>query len=71
MKKDVLNKKITIDDFDSKIVGILLKENINTIYDLWNLTRKDLKKMGLTDSDINLVIIKLQLMGLDLNKKIY
>lgn len=71
MKKDILNKKVEVTNLNNKIIKILKDNNINTVYDLWNLARKDLKKMGLNDADINTVIIKLQLMGLDLNKKIY
>lgn len=71
MKKDVFTKRIETTNINTKIVKVLNDYNIQTIYDLWNLSRKDLKKMGLNDSDIYMVIVQLQLMGLDLNKKIY
>lgn len=71
MKKDVFTKRIETTNINIKIVKVLNDYNIQTIYDLWNLSRKDLKKMGLNDSDIYMVIVQLQLMGLDLNKKIY
>ena len=49
-----------------------LKSNgINTVKDLWILKRSELKKYTLTDSEINQIIVKLQLNGLDLNKKEY
>lgn len=54
-----------------EIVTILKENKINTINELWSLKRKDLKNMGLKDSKINTIIIKLQLIGLDLNKKKY
>lgn len=34
-------------------------------------TKKDLKKMNFEDREIQQIIIKLQLVGIDLNKKIY
>ena len=71
MKKDVFTKRIETTNINTKIVKVLNDHNIQTVYDLWNLSRKDLKKMGLNDSDIHMVIVQLQLMGLDLNKKIY
>ena len=71
MKKDVFTKKIETTNINIKIVKVLNDYNVQTVYDLWNLSRKDLKKMGLNDSDIYMVIVQLQLMGLDLNKKIY
>ena len=71
MKKDVFTKRIETTNINTKIVKVLNDYNIQTVYDLWNLSRKDLKKMGLNDSDIYMVIVQLQLMGLDLNKKIY
>ena len=71
MKKDVFTKKIETTNINIKIVKVLNDYNVQTVYDLWILSRKDLKKMGLNDSDIYMVIVQLQLMGLDLNKKIY
>ena len=35
------------------------------------IKEKDLKKMNLTDKEINYISIKLQLKGIDLNKKKY
>jgi 5-bromo-4-chloroindolyl phosphate hydrolysis protein len=63
----------TIDDsgLSKKIVDKLLNNNINVIKDIWILKRSDLKKIGLTDTEINQIIVKLQLNGLDLNKKEY
>lgn len=49
----------------------LKDNNIITINDIWILNRKELKSIGLNDSEINKIIISLQLIGLDLNKKIY
>ena len=44
---------------------------INKSNDLWCLNRKKLKEYGVVDADIKQIIIKLQLIGLDLNKKVY
>ena len=53
------------------ITNKLKKNNIFLIKDLWYLKRKDLKALDFTDIEINEIIIKLQLNGIDLNKKIY
>ena len=53
------------------ITNKLKENNILIINDLWQLKRTDLKKMGFTNDDINSIIIQLQLLGLDLNKKKY
>jgi hypothetical protein len=39
--------------------------------EVWEFKRNELKNMGLKDSQINHIIIKMQLKGLDLNKKMY
>ena len=71
MKKEILNKEIKTMNLSSNTTKILRDNDILIIEDLWTQNRKTLKNMGLNDSDINSLIIKLQLIGLDLNKKIY
>lgn len=73
MKKinDNLKKDIKILDLDRESLTILKDNRINLIEDLWLLTKKDLKMFGINDKDIKYISIKLQLLGLDLNKKIY
>jgi hypothetical protein len=73
MKKinDNLKKDIKILDLDRECLTILKDNSINLIEDLWLLTKKDLKTLGISDKDIKYISIKLQLLGLDLNKKIY
>ena len=73
MKKinDNLKKNIKILDLDKEFLTILKDNRINLIEDLWLLTKKDLKMFGINDKDIKYISIKLQLLGLDLNKKIY
>jgi len=73
MKKinDNFKKDIKILDLDRECLTILKDNRINLIEDLWLLTKKDLKMFGINDKDIKYISIKLQLLGLDLNKKIY
>ena len=70
-KKKVLEKDICELQLTSKVFDVLKENSINTVEDLWILKRQDLKNLKLSDSDINQITIKLQLVGLDLNKKIY
>lgn len=55
-------------NLSNEILDIFKKNKINTIEKLTNLERNDLKKMSLTNSQINQVIIQLQLVGMDLKK---
>lgn len=73
MVKNNIHEKedISILELGPKVNKLLKSNNINTIGDLWILNKKRLKEMGLVDSDIKFISIKLQLLGLDLNKKIY
>lgn len=70
-KQKVLESQIEELGLSNKIVKILKENNINIIEDIWKLKRKDLKALSFSDSDITTITIKLQLYGLDLNKKIY
>lgn len=58
-------------EIDKKLIEKLEDKNIKTINDLWLLTRKELKILDFSDSEINHIRIKMQLWGLDLNKKMY
>ena len=71
MKSKILDKDLSYLKIDSKVIEVLNNNNINVINDLWALTRKDLKSYKISDRDIHNIIVKLQLNGLDLNKKIY
>jgi len=66
-----LNTSIEKLEIDTDIIKKLNKYNIYEIKDLWNLKRKNLKEIGLTDTEIKHITIKLQLNSIDLNKKIY
>lgn len=62
-----------IEDLNIKdsITKKLKSNNILIIKDIWYLKRKDLKNLNFSDNEINQIIIKLQLKGIDLNKKVY
>ena len=71
MSKVNIEDKINKLGIDSSIVKVFNSNNIITINDLWKLKRKDLKDMNFTSEQINHIIIKMQLNGIDLNKKKY
>lgn len=66
-----LEKTIDTLNLSSNLVNKLKEQNINIIKDVWVYTRKKLKEIGFTDSEIKSITIALQLEGLDLNKKKY
>lgn len=66
-----LNSSIYALKLNDEIYTKLINNDILTILNLWNLNRKQLKKMKFTDNELNQIIIKMQLHGFDLNKKIY
>lgn len=71
-KKNIyIEKDIGILDLDKPIVELLKQNEIVTIENLWVLNRKKLKELGLKDNEIKQITIKLQLLGLDLNKRVY
>ena len=70
-KKKILEKGIEELALDTKSLNHLKENNIITVEDLWTKKRKDLKELNFSDSEITNIAIKLQLYGLDLNKKIY
>ncbi len=69
--KKFLEEDICMLDVDDDLLNILKENNIDNIESLWKLQKKDLRTFGICSNDINDIIIKLQLHGLDLNKKIY
>ncbi len=62
---------ISMLNLQDSLLKKLRNNHIELIHDVWVLSRKELKRLGFVDSEINTIIISLQLMGLDLNKKIY
>lgn len=71
MRRIDVNEKISKLGIDDDVIDIFSSKNINTINDLWCLKRKDLKEMNFSSEQINHIIIKMQLNGIDLNKKKY
>ncbi len=67
----ILEKNIEELQLSSKVLNKLKEHNIVIIKDLWKMKRKELKQLGLTDSEISQIIIKLQLNAIDLNKRVY
>lgn len=66
-----LDKGIDFLELKKNILNILKENNINYIRDLYVLNRKSLKAIGFSDKDICQIIIKLELLGLDLGGKKY
>lgn len=58
-------------DLRANIKEILMAHGVHNVKDLWEESRKSLKSYGLSDQNLNDIIIQLQLMSLDLNKKVY
>lgn len=71
MKNKYLENPIEELKLKTTITDKLRIHNINLVKDIWELKRKDLKNIELNDNEINQIIIKLQLNGIDLNKKVY
>ena len=70
-KQKILEKSIEELGIDKKIISVLKDNNVTIIEDVWKMKRKDLKDLKFSDSEIMSITIKLQLYGLDLNKKVY
>ena len=70
-KVNILDKKISCLSLNDNINNILNNNNIIFVKDLWVLNRKTLKSFNLSDKEIYNIIVKLQLNGLDLNKRKY
>ncbi len=64
-----LENSISSLKLNKAIIDILKENQILKVNDLWIKNRTYLKSIGLTDSQIKDIIIKLELIGLDLNKR--
>ena len=71
MTNRTLEDQLIVLEIDPSIIRKLNQNQIYQIKDLWHLKRKNLKELGLNDSEIKHITIKLQLHSIDLNKKIY
>ena len=65
------NRDISKLSLSKELINKLKDKELNYIEDVWVLKRIDLKNMGFSNDEINDIIISLQLIGLDLNKKKY
>lgn len=68
---ELLDSDIEILRLDTSLKNKLKIININKVKDLWMLNSTYLKNNKFIYSDISLIRVKLQLIGLDLNKKVY
>lgn len=64
------NKNIKILDIGTKILDILENNNIFTLNDLCCIRKSELKKMELTQKEIEKIQIELQLTGLNLKNNL-
>ena len=65
------NKDINNLSISKELINKLKDKELNYIEDVWVLKRINLKTLGFTNDEIKEIIISLQLIGLDLNKKKY
>ena len=65
------NKDISNLSLSKDLINKLKDKELNYIEDVWLLKRINLKALGFTNDEIKEIIISLQLIGLDLNKKKY
>ena len=69
MRNKYLDKDISYLKLNNDINNIFKDNNILKIEDLWIKNRTYLRSLGLSDNEIKQIIIKLELIGLDLNKR--
>ena len=65
------NRDISKLSLSKELINKLKDKELNYIEDVWVLKRNNLKTLGFTNDEIKEIIISLQLIGLDLNKKKY
>ena len=75
-KVQIMNNKynnIPIENLNlnKRIINKLKENDIFTVSDLRYKKRDFLKNINLSNEDINMISIRLQLLGIDLNKKVY
>ena len=70
-KISVLEKNISVLELSESITKKLNELDIVTVNDLWQCKLTFLKNNNFNNNEINQIRIKLQLKGIDLNKKVY
>ena len=68
--KNIFKESIEVLNFSAELLSKLKEHDILLVEDLWVLTRKELKQLSFCDRDIHEFIIRLELHGLDLGKRI-
>lgn len=71
MNNTILDENINILNLSNNIYNILEIHNINTINQLCNKTKTDLKNIGLFRNQISSIEVALQLAGQDLKNNRY
>ena len=64
-------KSINNLSLSKEMIYKLKEKELNYIEDIWKLKRINLKDLGFNNDEIKEIVISLQLIGLDLNKKKY
>ena len=71
INKEILQKDLELLELNSNICTKLKSNKIEPIGELCNNTRKELRNLDFVQSDIQSIIIKLQLKGLDIKGNEY
>ena len=66
--KEILNESVNKLKLDKKIAKQLIEKEIDTIIKLCNYSRLELNDLGFINTQINDIIVSLQLIGLDIKK---
>lgn len=64
MKRKLYNESINKLKLKDELVNIFEKNNVNTLGDLINKTKKEIKSFGVEQEVVNQMEIKLELIGL-------
>ncbi len=71
MNKEILQKDVKLLELNNSICTKLKSNKIETIGQLCNNTRKELRNLNFVQNDIQIIIAKLQLKGLDIKGNEY
>ena len=71
MNKELLQKDVKLLELDNNIYTKLKSNKIETIGELCSNTRKELRNLNFVQNDIQIIVAKLQLKGLDIKGNEY
>lgn len=71
MNRELLKNDIKILELNTKICAQLRSNEIDTVGQLCNNTRKELRSLNFVQNDIQVIVAKLQLQGLDIKGNEY